>query len=600
MLTGVLTISLFSAPSDTNRILSITIETTPIEGLKESKEVHQETINQVQKATASAPKTNKEVEKTSPQQQLEQQDISSRSEPLVAKPAFTEPDQNTPTASEADFSQGLDEIAETSPQFDRQTEETISQTKVSESDSADVAEQASKADESSEFIVAKKGLIQLASTPPTTALTKTNSTTIESPINNSNSPAFVTESQDIELSSKEQKKMERKIQRGLRKLIEADFTEPTISWKHKGQDYIASVTPLIADSEMHMDQVLVDVVTERDGKKLTTTLRLKQLAFSNFAQFVDQWDDTVMMHDDEMNGRFHSNSAFGLTADFKGAPVFHEKATTAAVRNNFDGLFKRSEVFLAGLETGVKKIRMPKPSLLFEGAVSTQNNDAQTIIVAEDSRLIFQKNGSVYWQALNNAQPMRKYELSDNHNYFIAAPGVSLSVRGTVNGLAAIYSPKRITIEGSINYASRDTIESGGDFLGLVSARNVYIAKPKIVGEGDLQVDAAIYAKDRFAIKGLRSKTSATLNIFGSVTSGSVSATEPRYATRIDFDPRLENMRPPGFPVTDRFEIVAEEQKWRVSEEVYSEREQLNELLDFTSESDLKKAPLQKNQTNKL
>ena len=167
MLTGVLTISLFSAPSDTNRILSITIETTPIEGLKESKEVHQETINQVQKATASAPKTNKEVEKTSPQQQLEQQDISSRSEPLVAKPAFTEPDQNTPTASEADFSQGLDDIAETSPQFDRQTEETISQTKVSESDSADVAEQASKADESSEFIVAKKGLIQLASTPPT-------------------------------------------------------------------------------------------------------------------------------------------------------------------------------------------------------------------------------------------------------------------------------------------------------------------------------------------------------------------------------------------------------------------------------------------------
>jgi hypothetical protein len=31
------------------------------------------------------------------------------------------------------------------------------------------------------------------------------------------------------------------------------------------------------------------------------------------------------------------------------------------------------------------------------------------------------------------------------------------------------------------------------------------------------------------------------------------TATEPRYATGIRFDPRLESRRPPGFPVTDRY-----------------------------------------------
>ena len=48
---------------------------------------------------------------------------------------------------------------------------------------------------------------------------------------------------------------------------------------------------------------------------------------------------------------------------------------------------------------------------------------------------------------------------------------------------------------------------------------------------------------------------SGTLMIYGSVAAGSVSATEPRFATRIEFDNRLTTMRAPGFPLSDRYEL---------------------------------------------
>jgi hypothetical protein len=50
--------------------------------------------------------------------------------------------------------------------------------------------------------------------------------------------------------------------------------------------------------------------------------------------------------------------------------------------------------------------------------------------------------------------------------------------------------------------------------------------------------------------------------MYGSVAAGSLSATEPRFRTEIEFDGRLEDARPPGFPVTDRYEVVAWDGRW--------------------------------------
>ncbi|NUO84098.1 hypothetical protein HUU05_28830 [candidate division KSB1 bacterium] len=46
--------------------------------------------------------------------------------------------------------------------------------------------------------------------------------------------------------------------------------------------------------------------------------------------------------------------------------------------------------------------------------------------------------------------------------------------------------------------------------------------------------------------------------------SGSLSATEPRYATHVRFDKRLEQRRPPYFPMTDRYEITDWQPEWKM------------------------------------
>ncbi len=59
----------------------------------------------------------------------------------------------------------------------------------------------------------------------------------------------------------------------------------------------------------------------------------------------------------------------------------------------------------------------------------------------------------------------------------------------------------------------------------------------------------------------------ATLRIYGSVAAGSLSASEPRYATEIEYDQRFERRRPPGFPFTSRYEAAQWDGQWVESPE---------------------------------
>jgi hypothetical protein len=52
------------------------------------------------------------------------------------------------------------------------------------------------------------------------------------------------------------------------------------------------------------------------------------------------------------------------------------------------------------------------------------------------------------------------------------------------------------------------------------------------------------------------------VDVYGSIAAGSVSATEPRFRTKLEFDDRLENLRPPSFPLTNRYEISAWDGRW--------------------------------------
>ena len=141
---------------------------------------------------------------------------------------------------------------------------------------------------------------------------------------------------------------------------------------------------------------------------------------------------------------------------------------------------------------------------------------------------------------------------------------MALHIQGTVDGKVLVYTPDSIVIEGDLQYAN-DPREDGDsdDFVGLVAERVVEIAPPEVTGPGDLEIDASIYARRQFAVREYRSRRSGTLVIHGSLAAGSLTATEPRYATRIEYDKRLEGARAPGFPLSDRYELETWDGEWR-------------------------------------
>ncbi len=344
--------------------------------------------------------------------------------------------------------------------------------------------------------------------------------------------------------------------------VDAVFAEP-LSWEHEGRTYSARITRDAADDNMGMDQMIVEVTTERDGRRWSTQMRMQRLAFSSFAQFVDRWDPNVQIHDDEIDGRFHSNSQINISKSRGVQPIFHGKVTTArrVDTSNSERFVRREEVFLGGLETRVRRIDLPRQFASLDDLGSIPAERVHRF--AADAEITFQADGSFSWAYLKGEMSGHHIRLSDEPRYLLGDKGVSLRVSGVANGKVLVYAPQDIVIGDDLLYADDPRLDPGSDdFVGLIADRYVAIAESRLTGPGDVTVHAAILAKRRFLVRNYRSRGGGTLHVFGSVAAGSLSATEPRFRTRLEFDPRLGNARPPGFPVTDRYEVVEWDGTW--------------------------------------
>ena len=342
-----------------------------------------------------------------------------------------------------------------------------------------------------------------------------------------------------------------------------------VTWKHDGQRYTARFTSIPGGDETSLDRLAIHITTEQAGNRLATTVELKRLAFSNFAQFVHRWDENVQIHDDELDGRFHSNSAINLSYSRRVGPRFLGKVTTSARSINITerrGYRRRSDIFQGGLETGVRSIRLPRDYVPMPGNLSIDDSQKQEF--SEDTRITFHADGTYSYVSTESGLFERRGTIRAPATYLIATGKAELTIRGTVRGRVLVYSPRRILISGDVKYANDpDASDSAQDFIGIVSEKSVEIAGSKVTGPGDLTIQGAIYAGTRFRVREYRRRNEGTLEIFGSLAAGSLSATEPRYATRIRFDPRLESRRPPGFPVTDRYETESWDAVWTVQNE---------------------------------
>ncbi len=342
----------------------------------------------------------------------------------------------------------------------------------------------------------------------------------------------------------------------------ADATPATMKWRDNGEQYTAVFRPLGVADAMGMEQLAVEVTTERDGERLVTDLRMTRLAFSNFGQFVNRWDPEVGLNDDVIDGRFHSNTAFIVNRVGRKSPVFNGRVTVADTRDlrtagDSLGYLNRRKMFPAGIETRVRRIALPERAFASASTVQSQRFE-------RDTALTFHADGAVVWRALDTAADEFRRDLGDEPFYLVAADDVALHVQGTVDGKVLVYSPSRIVITGDLHYAGDPRAPHADDYLGLVTEGTLEIADPDITGPGDLEIYASIYARQRFVVRRHNSRRSGTLLVHGSLTAGTLSASEPRYGTRVEFDNRLTTMRAPGFPLSDRYELDSASGEWRV------------------------------------
>jgi hypothetical protein len=372
-----------------------------------------------------------------------------------------------------------------------------------------------------------------------------------------------------EIPTAQQALLTRKIQEGAQGLQDTDMKETRLAWTQDGHEYTAILTRQPAADNTGIDRMIVEIVTEEKGKQLRTRMQMKRLAFSHFTQLVDRWDQDVQLHDDEISGRFHSNSEILLGYDRAVAPRFLGKVTTAArgfTVSSSSVRKERSEIFRAGLETRAGRITLPTKFLPFAHDANSQKVEVQSY--SSDTKLTFYADGTYGWKDAKSTGPEQRQPLGNSTTYIVGAKDVTLYVRGTVAGKVLVYSPDLITIEGHLVYAHDPRSNpSSPDYLGLVSDNYIEVARPSVTGPGDLEIDAAIYAKRRFVVTDEYARGNATLFIYGSLAAGSLSATEPRYATKLTFDPRFEEARPPGFPVTNRYEVEGWDAQWKVAQD---------------------------------
>ena len=351
------------------------------------------------------------------------------------------------------------------------------------------------------------------------------------------------------------------------KFHKMQWSDTSLTLQDRKQKFELQIRHQPAKNSTGLDELVFDVTTKKNGKILSTQMRMRRLAFSNFAQLVDYWDPQVAVHNDEFEGRFHTNYAFSISRSKGIGPKFHGKVTTAAVEVKQQGEFPiidEEAIFIGGIETGVNEIRLPKTFSLFAEQSKLTGDNVHHI--TGETWITFNKDGSYFWKTTPSSANENFKNMPGEPFFIIGDKRAKIHVKGNVKGKVLVYSADDIIIDDDLRYTHPpDKFPNSDDYLGLVSEKNVEIAHPAITGAGDLHINAAMYAKQWFRVPNLYGSDEATLYIYGSLSAGSLTATEPRYATHIYFDKRLETQRPPNFPMTERYELVDWEKEWKVN-----------------------------------
>ena len=193
----------------------------------------------------------------------------------------------------------------------------------------------------------------------------------------------------------EQVMLTKNVKQLAQKLLDTNMTNTELTWQQDGQQYSARVMRQPAADSTGLEQVIAEIMTNKDGKRMKTRLSLKRLAFSHFTQLVNHWDPNIQLHDDVIEGRFHSNTEIGLAFSGGIEPRFFGKVTTAAAT------MTRRKFHLAPRRTRKSSRAASRPtpnaSTLPRDMPDVVNGGelADRHVFDEDTRIIFNSDGSL-------------------------------------------------------------------------------------------------------------------------------------------------------------------------------------------------------------
>ena len=353
--------------------------------------------------------------------------------------------------------------------------------------------------------------------------------------------------------------------------------DSAVSKTINGQWFHVQAVDEIKHSPTDLDEVVYRVNSRGEGYDLSSAVRVRRSAFSQFAHYVDFWNPSVAVHDDVIVGRFHTNSPFSVSDMYGVMPVFKGRVTTTAgsVETRSDAQEPYETFFPDGVVTKVDEI-----PILRKLSVPSLQEQKHVFRVSGEAWITF--SGEGLYSVIHDSGEESKREILSGASHFIVADGRQpLHLKGVVRGQVSVYSEGDIIIDGDLRYARHPSHSPNSpDFLGIVSMKDVEIANRKVTGPGDLTIHAAIYAGRQFRIPDYYREEYALLHVYGSLSAGSMSPTEPRFGTRVVFDKRFETRRPPDFPMTDQFEIVDWDRLWTVESSRVVETADLFDLED--------------------
>ena len=370
----------------------------------------------------------------------------------------------------------------------------------------------------------------------------------------------------VQMAANEVDAMHEVMDRLLQQLNEHDLNERT---DPAGTASIATLDPVTlgllagdhvetsfqeATSLTGLAEVNVVITRQFDGQPHQVRIRLQERALSHYAKFVNRWDSNVTLGDDRVDGRFHANSEVNFESFANPRSQFNGEVTIAR-RQALTRRVRESSMFAAGVRTGTGRIALPQtafPSHWLESG-------AEVFTLSEDTRLDFQGAAGIVWTDINNGEQGRV--LVPEAGLIIAGTDrARFEVSGDIAGRVLVYSPQRQMITGNLEYV--DASEDSADYLALISDGSIEVASATVTGPGDLRINAALFARDRFSVRRFSDRHQGVLYVYGTLVAGSVSATEPRYSTHIEHDPRFEHNRPPAFPGTGLYDVRDWEQHW--------------------------------------